>query len=163
MNSTDQLKHIKRWIKASALQEFRKHLSGMPLYVEGEDKVANDRKHIEFRIDGPYVKPHGTAGNYRAYVEINLLGNSTRSNDNVYERENLQGLMLSVLMRDFCVYKIGNKNSRAVQVPEDDGSLLEVMLLMTSEDIKVSDFGRIDTAEVYQATAEAHYEMFFQL
>jgi hypothetical protein len=155
MSST---RHLKRWIKASFIKEVRLHLDGVPVFVEGDDRLPPNQKHIEFRIDGPYIRPGGSKGESCAYVEVNLLGNSTRSEENNYDRENLQGLMAEILNRDFCIYKTGNEG----KVDDDDGSMIGTMQLLSHDQIKVSDFGLTDTnTEVYQSVAEAHYEMYY--
>ncbi len=158
MPSTDQ-KHIKRWIKASFVKIARTQLEqGVDLFVEGEDRTTNKTgKFMELRIDGPYTTPCGTIDELRSYVEINLLGNSTRNEANVYDRENLQGLLAFILNRDFCVYRTGNEG----RVPEDDGTLFGTMLLIPHDAIKTSDFGMVDpNTEVYQCVCEAHFEMY---
>ncbi len=158
MSSINQTPHIKRWVKASVIKLFQTLNEGIELYVEGMDAVNVSRKdkHFELRIDGPYTKPL-TKGSYRHYFEINILINSTRSEEDFYERENLQGIVANILNRDICVYRIGNKDTN----PADDGSLVGALQLIPSEQIKVSDFGRInETTEVYQAVGEAHYEMY---
>ncbi len=158
MPSTD-LKHIKRWIKASFVKEVRPLLEqGVDLFVEGEDRLTDKKaKFMELRIDGPYTTPCGTRDELCSYVEINLLGNSTRNESNVYDRENLQGLLAFILNRDFCVYRTGNEGN----VPEDDGSLFGTMLLIPHDSIKTSDFGMIDAnTEAYQCVSEAHFEMY---
>jgi hypothetical protein len=155
------LTNIKRWIKASYIQEIKKYLTGANLYIEGEDQLTDrDPKHFELRIDGPYIKPCGSKGEFRAFVEVNILVNSTRSEENIYERENLQSIAAHALNRDFCIYKTGNVGKDIA----DDETLLSVMQLLPSDEIKISDFGKIDTnTEVYQSTVEAHYEMYFTL
>jgi len=157
MNST---KHLKRWIKASFIQEVRKHVEqGVTLFVEGDDKLPANQKHMELRIDGPYVRNVGSRGEKCAFIEVNLLGNSTRSEENRYDRENIQGLLASILDRDFCIYRTGNVGKEDV----DDESIVGTMQLLATDQIKISDFGLIDTnTEVYQCVAEAHYEMYFQ-
>ncbi len=152
---------IKRWIKASIKSDIKKHLTGAPLYVEGEDQLTNrDPKHFELRLDGPYITPCGTRGEFKAFIEVNILASSTRSEENIYERENMQGMAAHALTRDFCIYRTGNEG----KVEEDDNSQVSVMQLIPTESIKISDFGRIDTnTEVYQSSTEAHYEMYFKL
>lgn len=158
MNS---IKHLKRWIFASFVLEVRKHQEqGFPLYIEGDDRdTGKSPDHMELRIDGPYVRNVGTKGEMCAFIEVNILGNTTRSMER-YRRENLQGLMADILNRDFCIIKTGNEG----KIPEDNGSTVGVMQLLPTDQIKVSDFGNItDTTEVYQMVAEAHYEMYFTL
>lgn len=158
MSSTDH-KHVKRWVKASFVKIARTLLEqGVDLFVEGEDRTTNKSgKFMELRIDGPYTVPCGTKDEFRSYVEINLLGNSTRNEANVYDRENLQGLLAFILTRDFCVYRTGNEG----KVPEDDGTLFGTMLLIPHDAIKTSDFGMVDAnTEVYQCVSEAHFEMY---
>lgn len=157
MNSIDDIKHIKRWTVASIIKVFKQYTEGIHLYVEGEDQnTARKDKHFELRIDGPYSKPFSN-NVYRHYFEVNILANSTRSEDDFFERQNLQGIAAFMLTRDICVYRIGNVGKN----PADNGTLVGVMRLLTNEQIKTSDFGRInETTEVYQSVAEAHYEMY---
>lgn len=154
-------KHLNRWIKASYIKTLRPLLEqGFYLFVEGEDRGTHEQmaKRIELRIDGPYTRPAGSRTEWCSFIEVNLLGNVTRDESNIYTRDNVKGLMAELLSRDFCVYRTGNVG----KVPEDDESFLGVMQLLPAEQIKVSDFGMIaDNAEVYQAVAEAHYEMYF--
>ncbi len=157
MNLTD-IKHLKRWIKASFLQEFKLHLDGQVLFVEGEQRLTSKaNQHIEFRLDGPYTKPLGH-NSYKSYIEVNLICNSTRNEGNKYGRENLEGLLAFILNRDVCIYRIGNVGREDA----DDETMIGVMKLLPVDMIKTSDFGQIDAnIEVYQATSEAHYEMYF--
>jgi hypothetical protein len=159
--TAEQLKALVRWIKASILIEIRKTTEGKALFVEGDDRLTSkEQQHLEFRLDGPYVSPHGTTGEYRAYIEVNILANSTRNEKNRWSMEELRGISLAMLSRDFCIYRVGRVNAETI----DDETLVGLMQLMPSEQIKLSDFGRIDPAsETYQAVAEAHYEMFFNL
>lgn len=152
-------KHLKRWIKASFVKLIRPMLEqGVDLFVEGEDRLTNkSKKFMELRIDGPYTTPCGTSDELKSYIEINILGTSTRDESNVYDRENLQGLLSFYLNRDFCVYRTGNED----KVPDDDGTMFGTMLLIPHDQIKTSDFGQIDpNTEVYQCVCEAHYEMY---
>lgn len=163
LTRNEEFKHLKRWIQASYVKAIRASMGdGIALFVEGEDRTTNKfPKFAELRIDGPYIKPRGASGEFSAYVEVNLLGNSTRSPDNIYERQNLQGYLSWLLTRDFCIYRTGNEES-----PEatDDNSFFEVMLLLPHDEIKVSDFGQIDpNSQVFQCAVEAHYQMVFSL
>lgn len=162
MNSIEAIKHLKRWIQASLVKQIRPLMGdGIALFVEGEDRLTNKKpKWAELRIDGPYLEPKGSKGEFSAYIEVNLLGDSTRNESNVYERQALQGYLAFLLARDFCIYRTGNEPPRGT----DDGSYFETMLLLAHEQIKVSDFGQIDSnTQVYQCVAEAHYEMTFTL
>lgn len=163
LTKLDTLKHLKRWIQASYVKAIRSSMGeGIGLFVEGEDRSTNKfAKFAELRVDGPYIKPRGAAGEFSAYIEVNLLGDSTRSPDNIYDRQNLQGYLSWLLTRDFCIYKTGNEGS-----PEntDDGSYFETMLLLPHDEIKISDFGQIDpNTQVFQCAVEAHYLMTFSL
>lgn len=160
------LTNYKRWIKASLLKTIEEsqlnRLGSEPikLFVEGDDRGTNKLpEHYEFRVDGPYSHPCGTAGEYRFYIEVNILVHSTRNEANSYRFENLQGLASEILNRDWCIYKVGNVGKNE----EDDESLVGVMQMIPAEQIKLSDFGQIDdNTEVYQASVEAHYEMYIR-
>jgi hypothetical protein len=155
------LTNLNRWIKASYVQMLRKVLLGAPLFVEGDDRQTSKAPdHFELRIDGPYTDPCGTQGEYKSFIEVNILVNVSRNEKNRYHFDNLKGAMAEALRRDFCIYRTGNVGKLA----EDDESLVGVMRLIPSESIKISDFGMIDPAtEVYQSVCEAHYEMYFSL
>lgn len=153
-------KHLKRWIKASFVQTLKPLCEqGFQMFVEGEDRLTSKvPKHIELRVDGPYVTPCGTRGEMKAFIEVNLLGSVTRDEANVYIRENLEGLLAFMLNRDVCIYKTGNVG----KVDVDDESEVGLMKLLPSDMIKTSDFGQIDpNTEVYQCVSEAHYEMYY--
>lgn len=158
MNSTD-LKYLKRWILASYIKVMKPLVEqGFEIFIEGDDRLTNKNpKHFELRIDGPYSRPNGSAGEMCSYIEVNLLGNSTRSQENFFDRQNLQGFLMFLLNRDVCIYKTGNEGKNEA----DDGSLVGVMRLLPSDMIKTSDFGMVDSnTEVYQCVSEAHYEMY---
>ncbi len=160
LTSYPAIANLKRWIKASFLQELPKHLTGGPVFAEGDDRLTSqDATHYEVRIDGPYLKPCGTRNEFRTYIEVNILANSTRNESNAFARETLQGIITYALMRDFCIYRIGAKGT----IAEDDESLVGVMQFIAAEQLKLSDFGQIDIPEVYQAVGEAHYEMYSTL
>lgn len=151
------LLNMKRWIVASAIKALKTKAGGEKLFYEGQDIPFSElNSWLEMRIDGPYVKPQ--AGNSACiYIEINVMSHSKRDEGNAFKKENMQGIMAQMLNRDFCVYRIGNVGSNI----EDDESLVGVMQLLSSDQIKTSDFGKTDdTAEVYESTAEAHYEMY---
>lgn len=156
MNSTN--KHLNRWIKASYLKVLRPLMEqGFHLFVEGEDRIGGPNR-VELRIDGPYNRQVGTRTEWCAFIEVNLLMNATRDEANIYTRDNIKGVMAELLARDFCIYRTGNVG----RAPEDDETLVGVMQLLPAEMIKVSEFGQIDpNTEVYQAVAEAHYEMYY--
>lgn len=161
MNSTE-VKYLKRWIVASFIKEFKPLCEqGFEFFVEGDDRLTSKNpKHFELRIDGPYFRNNGSRGETCSYIEVNLLGNSTRNQDNFYERHNLQGFMTWLLNRDVCIYRTGNEG----KVEADDNTVVGTMQLLPADMIKVSDFGMVDTnTEVYQSVAEAHYEMFLTL
>ncbi len=153
---------MKRWIKASFVKYIRPKVEPtLHLFVEGADRLTNEQvKFIELRVDGPYTRPCGSKTEFCSYIEVNLLGNSSRDVSNVYDRENLQGLMMELLNADVCIYRTGNEGTEA----GDDGTQVGVMQLIPSDAIKISDFGMIDSnTEVFQAVAEAHYEMYYTL
>jgi hypothetical protein len=155
--------NLKRWIKASIVKAIEdqklNYLNFQPIeiFVEGDDRLTNkETEYLEFRLDGPYSKPI-TKGEYHHYIELNILVQGTRNESNSYRFDNLQGLASQILNRDWCIFKIGNVGKN----PEDDESLLGVMQMLPSDNIKLSDFGRIDdNVETYAASVEAHYEMY---
>lgn len=156
----NEIKHLKRWTLASIIKTLRPLLEqGFDMFVEGDDRfVKLNPKHFELRVDGPYIYPIGAKGEYRAYIEVNLLGNVTRDESNRYTRQNMQGFLTYLLNRDFCIWKTGNQGKD----PADDGTMFETFVLKASDQIKLSDFGQIDTSvQVFQCVAEAHYEMYF--
>jgi hypothetical protein len=161
MSSTDeQIKYLKRWIQASIVKVIRPLLGdGITLFVEGEDRPKGTPKHAELRIDGPHLRTVGSKGEYQAEIIVNLVGDSTRNESNIYDRQNLAGTLQWLLNRDFCIYRVGNTKAGT-----DDGSLVDVMLLQPSEQIKLSDFGQTGAAlQLYQCVAEAFYIMTFTL
>lgn len=158
MNST---KFMKRWIKASFIKTLKPMCEqGFEMFIEGEDRLTSKvTKHIELRIDGPYTTPCGTRGEMKAFIEVNLLGMCSRDESNVFNRENLEGLLAYMLNRDICIYRTGNVG----KVSEDDESLVGTMILLPADMIKTSDFGMVDTnTEVYQCVSEAHYHMYYR-
>jgi hypothetical protein len=160
LNSTELL-HLKRWIKASFIKAFRPFVQqSADLFIEGDDRpIPTGAKRLELRIDGPYTRSNGSRGEFCCYIEVNLLCSTTRNEAEIFDRENLQGVMAFMLNRDVCVYKIGNVGRNEA----DDETLLGVMRLLPMDAIKTSDFGLVDSnTEVYQAGSEAHYEMYFQ-
>lgn len=152
------LTNFPRWITASFIEQIRKRLNGGHLFVEGRDRdTSKHPDHFELRIDGPYQDPCGTKSEYRFFMEVSILVNSTRNESDVYNHANMKGVAAEALNTDFCIYKIGNVGREDV----DDLSLVGVMKLLPSERIKSNEFGMIDTnTEVFQATIEAHYEMY---
>lgn len=160
LTSSPEIASLKRWIKASFKDALLPRLAGANLFVEGQERLSSrDKSHFELRIDGPYLR-NSSGNEYCAFIEVNILSSSTRNEDNVFERENLQGQMQYALNTDVCIYRTGNVG----KVVEDDETLVGTMQLISSHQIKVSDFGMIDpNTEVFQAVAEAHYEMYFTL
>lgn len=150
------LTNVKRWIKASLVQLLQNNSGGVTLFIEGDTRPRPTQSHFELRVDGPYSKPLA-GGQYKFKIEVNILINMTRDESNFYAHENLQGIASQLLNQNFCVYRIGNKN----KVADDDGSLFGTMLLIPMEEIRISEFGKIDpNTEVYQSVVEAHYEMY---
>lgn len=157
----EEIKHLERWITASLITALSKRSSGKKVYLEGMDRLTNKEKEfIELRIDGPYLDPCGSKGEYYAYMEVNLLCTSSRNEANAFAATNLRGVMLHMLNTDICVYRTGNVGKETI----DDESLVGTMKLLSVDKIKASNFGQIDPAtQAYQAVAEAHYEMYFKL
>ena len=149
--------NMKRWIVASAIKEFKKHLEGEVMFPEGVDKFPDRlQSYFELRIDGPYVRPQPGGGGC-FYIEVNILAISKRSEPNAFKKENMQGIAMQILNRDFCIFKIGNTLNNT----EDTGELVGVMQLLPSDQIKNNDFGQDDdSVEVYKSATEAHYEMY---
>jgi hypothetical protein len=147
-----------RWIAASFIEELKKRLLGGHTFIEGRDRdTSKHPNHYEVRIDGPYSKPCGTRGEFRFFIEVSILINSTRDEKNNYLHANMKGIASEALNKDFCIYKIGNVGKEDA----DDESLAGVMKLIPTEQIKSNEFGMIDSnTEVFQATVEAHYEMY---
>lgn len=141
------------------IKQLKDLLKGQPTFIEGTDRQTSKvPNHFEVRIDGPYYKPYGSRGEWRAFIEVNILVNSTRDEKNFYLHDNMKGLATQVLARDFCIYQIGNVGKE----DEDTQAYFGIMQLNTKDEIKVSEFGLIDTnTEVFQAVVEAHYEMYF--
>lgn len=150
---------IQRWVKASMVKQIKDLLGGKNTFIEGMDrmtsKVAN---HFEVRLDGPYYKACGSRGEWRAFIELNILVNTTRDEKNIFLQDNMKGVAVAALSRAFCIYRTGNEGKE----DGDDGTLFGHMMLDTKDEIKASEFGMIDTnTEVFQAVVEAHYEMYF--
>lgn len=148
-----------RWIKATLIQDIQKRLNGGHLFVEGRDRdTSKHPNHYELRIDGPYQHPCGTRGEFRFFVEVSILINSTRDESNAFLHDNMKGVASEALNTDFCIRKTGNVGREG---SVDDDSVAGVMKLIPAEQIKSNEFGMIDSnTEVFQATVEAHYEMF---
>jgi hypothetical protein len=156
MNLTD----MTRWIKASTIKNLKERLKncGVPIFVEGEDDLGSrNSKRIELRIDGPYTSPCGSAGEYKFYIEINILTVAGRDESNIYGHDNMKGAAAQSLNSDFCVYRTGNQTVAEA----DDNSFVGLMKLVVEDKIKTSDFGQIDTTtQLYAAATEAHFEMY---
>jgi hypothetical protein len=141
------------------IKQLKDALQGMATFYEGADRLTSrEPNYYEVRLDGPYYEPCGTRGEYKASIEVNILINTTRNEKYLFLHANLKGIAASALSRDYCIYRIGNVGKE----DSDDQSFFEVMTLIGKDQIKVSEFGMIDTnTEVFQAVAEAHYEMRF--
>lgn len=150
---------LQRWVKASMIKQLKDLLKGKPTFIEGMDRQTSKvPNHFEVRLDGPYFKACGSRGEWRAFIEVNILVNTTRDEKNIYLQDNMKGIATAALSQSFCIYKTGNVGKE----DGDDGTLFGHMLLDTKDEIKVSEFGMIDTnTEVFQAVVEAHYEMYF--
>lgn len=159
MNLTEIDPAIQRWVQASMIKQLKDLLKGTATFYEGSDRLTSrEQKFYEVRVDGPYYEPCGSRGEFKAYIEVNILISSTRDEKNLFIQANMKGIAVSALCRDFCIYRIGNIGKE----DSDDESYFEMMKLITKDQIKASEFGMIDpNTEVFQAVVEAHYEMRF--
>jgi hypothetical protein len=62
------------------------------MFPEGFDSNSDKmNSFFEFRCDGPYNKPLAN-GCFRSYIEINILMTCKRDPNNIYKKENMQGI-----------------------------------------------------------------------
>lgn len=154
--------NLDRWIYASICQHFTSRITSVPVCIEGARNLLADRKQsIEIRCDGPYYTEL-SKDYWRAYIEVNLLIQSAKVNNDMYAIRRLTGMVVGAFTQCITVYKYG---SDAVI---DDGSVVDVFIRMDGtsdrEKIQVSHFGQVEpTVQLEQATVEAHYEMFYKL
>lgn len=145
-----------RWIRASTAKWFSDRMNGLYFYVEGSDsRTKEHRKHIEFRLDGPFAKE--LSHNYwQLDIEINLLVSTIRDDSDLYEHERSVGIACEAMTAGIPVWKYGDG-------PDDDPiSQLGCLLLIPDnrERIIVSNFGLIkEDSRILQSTVEAHYRL----
>lgn len=144
---------LTRWIHAS-VREFvenrkRERLSTIHIYYESDIRQTNKYKeNLELRIDGPYENHVGTASDYKADVEINMLINTAYHESQLFRHQDNMGLAAYLLHETIPIYKIGDN--------ADDKSLIGA--LSRHDLVPTSNFGQIDpNVQVQQGTVEAHY------
>lgn len=149
--------HLPRWIYASVAKFVKENANGWPVYVENIDELRiNASKYIELRIDGPYLYPQGSKGEYRAEVEVNIFMAWQRNQANVYEFQTMAGHLSKLLLQDICVYKLGKESV-------DDKSLFsESLKIRTEEGCQYSNLGPAEnTQDKFEGVIETHYMMTF--
>lgn len=149
------IEHITRWTHASVKDFIKKNLSGMPIFVEGEnDKDSQHPFYCEIRIDGPTMSPHGSKGEWLGEVEININLTAKKDEKYVHIIQDKIGLAIKVLNNCIPIKKVGSPQ------PIDDGSFVTHLQLIPEDDIEVNNFGQVDpTLRIQQASVEAHYRM----
>lgn len=146
-----------RWTTASIVKHFTDNISGVDVFVEGEERPTNPTNLVELRIDGPEIRE--LHQNYfRLYVEINILVQVTIDDTNLYSQEDVIGEVCNAFSNIITVYKKGLDS-------EDDGSFVGCYNLITrgrnADGVKVFRFGQIEQdIRILQSTIEGHYEMY---
>jgi len=155
-------KNWSRWIFASVTKHFHdQSVAADPdikFYIEGQPRTIqpDDAQAYECRQDGPYYTER-TRGEWYVYIEINILVQATKTDDDFHRMRRLIGVMEAAFFGMIPVYRYGDG-------PEDDGSQLGCLTLIQDkgnrERIQSSHFGQIDpNYNSEQATVEGHYEM----
>jgi hypothetical protein len=146
-----------RWILASVSTYFDANRGGLPMFIEGQERDTKDEKSlIELRIDGPWYTER-TKGDWRVYVEINVLVQTTMLVRDFHNHHRNMGIVAAAY-GDIQIFRCGDG-------PDDDDSLLGCLKLMQNdrkrERVVTSNFGQIEPhIRVQQATLEGHFEMF---
>ncbi len=144
-----------RWITASVFKHIDGRRGGIPVYIEGQVRTTQEEfKFFEMRLGGPHATPNGSSGEYKLYVEVNILCQSNVDEKDVYLLKKLLGIAQQALNADICVFKYGDEPG------DDPDAYVGVLKLETSEPIEVHDFGQIEpTIKTVQGSSEAHYCM----
>jgi len=146
-----------RWIFASVSQHFEDRRGTVPMYIEGMHRDTNElEEFIELRIDGPWFTEISKNCWY-IYVEINVLCQAVKNNQDFHRMRKLAGLVSNIFERCIRVYRYGNN-------PQDDqsvvGSLQRIDDHRGKERIQISHFGQIEPKmKLEQSTVETHYSM----
>ena len=152
------IQHWPRWIFASMSKYAYDNRGGLYMYIEGQHRDTRELKDFcEFRLDGPNLTEL-SKGYWRAFVECNILLQSTLDDKNFHRIYVNCGIIVAMMSKNIPIYKYGSESV-------DDESLLGCMHLVQDargkERIQVSHFGIIDPSEdLQQSCVEAHYEMF---
>lgn len=100
--------HWATWIKSSIAKHFQLRSQGVTLWVEGERRARiEDNNRFELRVDGPDITK-GPANWYKLETQINLLITSISNETDIYEMENLKGIILKAYTTTIPVYKYGH-------------------------------------------------------
>jgi hypothetical protein len=145
-----------RWILASTSVYFDGAVD-LPMFLEGQERDTKDLKDFfEFRIDGPWYTER-TKNDWRVYVEINLLVQSTMKVKDFHSHAKNLG-KVAAAFQSIQIFRCGNG-------PLDDDSLLGCLQLIQNdrkrERVVTANFGQIEPhVKVQQGTIEGHFEMF---
>ena len=146
-----------RWIFASASKHFADLANGVKFYIEGQprDTKQTDQEIYEFRQDGPHYT-EATRHQWNAYVEINILIQAAKLDDDFHRMRRLAGV-IEAAFTDIPVYKYGD-------TLDDDDSYLGCLKLRqdkrAGERIQTSHFGQIEKdTNLEQAVVEGHFDM----
>lgn len=151
------LTNIPRWITLSIQKYVNDSRHDIPMYVEGQQRSTNEQaSYIELRIDGPTSCIIGSAIDYKFSVGVNVLVSITYDEKDTLKIQNICGIIAQVLQQDICVFKYGptadldNKDYvGTLQSSKED------------KDVAINYFGQLEpTSLKYDATVEAHYEMY---
>lgn len=148
------LLYIAKWIKASAATSFKANLSGLDLFIDGQDRFTNlSPDFCEFRLDGPWIKQ--SSNNFSILdIEINILVNCTPDPANIYKIDVLIGKVQNAMQDVILIKKFG-------QEATDDESVIGYFQRRDRDQMfRVNKFGQLNPkTKLIQATVEARYRM----
>lgn len=144
-----------RWIWASVSDHLDTELSGLILYYEGQKRAADTQYDLEVRMDGPDLTER-SRGEWRAYVEVNLLVNAIMNDTDWHLIDKNIGLAQAALIESIPIFKYGDG------VDDNDSFLFCLNLIQDKRNkIEANRFGLISASqELMQASVEGHYEGF---
>lgn len=144
-----------RWIKSSINLHFDALISGIPLFIEGENRDDGLKSSAELRMDGPDFSEI-SKGYWQFDIMIDVLIKSHFSDKDAYIRERNIGYVLAAFTTDISIFRYGDS------ADDDRTALLGCFKLCPSEGepIRVLHFGQVtNDIRLTQTSVQAAYRM----
>lgn len=142
-----------RWIFSSISNHFSENKGTLNLFIEGNDRLQDQKEGAELSINGPYFR-NISKKSWMLDIEIIILINTMLNDQDIYKVKRQQGLFSKLYTPIINVYKYG-----------DNDEYLGCLILKTDgqDDIIVENLGQISPdIRIVQSAISATYRIELQ-